>query len=293
MRKTLMHLGLTGALLLGGGCATTSKKDMTVDTNEKVNQLVNQLSPAVDNLNKTTTELDAKVETNDQNTRKLQSHLEEMQAQMDRMDKTVKSVQKVVYQSNNMTLPGSGPSVTIEPRADAPAGDVAAIGSAPAPATAPAPAAEPAAIEPISAPVPKPEAAAPAPPADGGNPKELYQQAQQRYASDDFQSAIKLFDDFLAKYPGDESAANAQFWKAKSQLRMGQMEDSIGEFLKVQKNYPNSTKVPFSLHNAAVANNKLGRNDEAARLLKQVIEKYPISPAADQARQDLKKIQGQ
>lgn len=35
-----------------------------------------------------------------------------------------------------------------------------------------------------------------------GNPKELYQAAQQRYAADDFSSAIKMFDDYLAKYPG-------------------------------------------------------------------------------------------
>ena len=51
--------------------------------------------------------------------------------------------------------------------------------------------------------------------------------------------------------------------------------------------------MPFSYHNAAVAYNKLGRNEDAAKLLQKVIDKYPISPAADQARQDLKQIKGQ
>ena len=102
-----------------------------------------------------------------------------------------------------------------------------------------------------------------------------------------------MFDDFLAKYPDDEAAANAQFWKAKSQLRVGQYEDAIKEFLKIPEKYPSSTKVPFSYHNAAVAYNKLGRNEDAAKLLQKVIDKYPISPAADQARQDLKQIKGQ
>lgn len=288
MRKTFIHAGLTASLLLAGGCATTSKKDMTVDTNEKVNQLVDQLSPAVENLNKTATELDAKVEANDQNTRKLQSNVEELQAQLDGMKRDVKSIQKVVYQQNNLTT-GEGTSVTVDP----PAGQASPAATAPA--------GEPAAMEPMqtsSAPAAPaaaaPESPAPAPEAaPAGNPKELYQAAQQRYAADDFSSAIKMFDDYLAKYPGDEAAANAQFWKAKSQLRLGNYDEAISDFLKLQKSYPNSTKVPFSLHNAAVAYNKLGRNEEAAKLLQQVIDKYPISPAADQARQDLKKIQGQ
>lgn len=295
MRKLCMTAGVSMVLLLAGGCATTSKKDLTADTNEKVSQLVDQMGA----LNKTALDLQAKQDSNDENIRKVQSNMEEMQARIDRVNRDVKSVQKIVYQQNNLTPPGGAPSgVVVEPPAGSPASDTAA----PAPAVAPP--AEPAPMEPIAAkpertvvaesnPASAPAAPVTAAPAAGGNPKELYQQAQQRYASDDFSGAIKMFDDFLSKYPEDESAANAQFWKAKSQLRLGQYDDSIKEFLSIPQRYPNSTKVPFSLHNAAVAYNKLGRNDEAAKLLQQVVDKYPISPAADQARQDLKKIKGQ
>lgn len=297
MRKTCIHLGLVASLFLLGGCATTSKGDMIENTNDKVDQLVTKIGPAVENLNQTTTELTAKVDTTDQNTRKLQSNIEEMQAQLEGMKKDVKTIQKVVYQQNNLTPAGSS-GVVIEP----PAGAAAPEGAAPAASAAPTGDADAPALEPMTTAAPAPvqtAAAAPAPtPAPttvtaGPGAKELYQQAQQRYASDDFKAAITLFDDYLAKYPGDEAAANAQFWKAKSQLRLGQYDDSVAEFMKVTKTYPNSTKVPFALHNAAVAYNKMGRNDEAAKLLQQVIDKYPISPAADQARQDLKKIQGQ
>lgn len=288
MRKTCTILGVTGMLFLLGGCATTSKRDITEDTNTKVNKLVDQLAPAVDNLNQTATELNAKVDATDQTTRKLQTNVEEMQAQLDSMKKDVKTIQKVVYQQNNLSMPGgTSTMVDVEP----PAG-------AAAPASAPAPAgdADGATLEPISAPAPAAAApaATPAPvESASGNPKEMYQQAQDRFTKEDYKGAVSMFGDFLAKYPGDEYAANAQFWKAKSQLRLDQYQDAIGEFLKVQQNYPSSTKVPFALHNAAVAYNKLGRNDDAAKLLQQVIDKYPISPAADQARRDLKQIQGQ
>lgn len=291
MRKTCIHLGVAASLLMLGGCATTSKSDMIENTNDKVEQLVTNLGPAVENLNQTTTELTAKVDNNDTNTRKLQSNIEEMQAQLEGMKRDVKTIQKVVYQQNNLTPAGSS-GVVIEPPAGAPAESSApAASDNEAPAMEPMTTATPAPVQTASAaPVPAPEPVTVSP---GAGAKELYQQAQQRYASDDFKTAIALFDDYIAKYPGDEAAANAQFWKAKSQLRLGQYDDSVAEFMKVTKLYPNSTKVPFALHNAAVAYNKMGRNDEAAKLLQQVIDKYPISPAADQARLDLKKIQGQ
>jgi len=300
MRNTCITLGLSVLLLLTGGCASDGKKSLTQDTNDKVSQVVTQL----DTLNKTTLDLQTKQDSNDENIRKVQSQMEEMQARMDGMKKDIKTVQKVVYQQNNLTMPGStGTQVNVEPPAGAPANDTAApapAASAPTPAAAAA--AAPAEMDQMSTSKPArttvaestPSSPAPvAAPAASGNPKELYQQAQQRYMSDDFAGAVKLFDDFLAKYPDDEAAANAQFWKAKSQLRVGQYEDAIKEFLKIPEKYPSSTKVPFSYHNAAVAYNKLGRNEDAAKLLQKVIDKYPISPAADQARQDLKQIKGQ
>lgn len=298
MLKSCTYLGAAALMLaLGGGCATTgtSKGEMIEDTNSKVDRLVTEMSPAVSKLNETVSTLTANVEENDVNTRKLESKLEEVQYQLDGMKKDFSKFKDVYYRQNNLTpATGTGASgVVIEP----PAGAAAPAGVE----TAPAPMgdADTAALEPITAPSPAPQTAAPAPapapapPATTGNPKELYQAAQQRYMSDDFPAAIKMFDDFIAKYPGDESAANAVFWKGKSQLRLGQYDESASAFLGLTKSYPSSTKVPFALHNAAVAYNKLGRNDEAAKLLQQVIDKYPISPAADQARIDLKKIQGQ
>lgn len=291
MLKSCTYLCVATLLMaVGGGCASTgtSKGEMIENTNSKVDRLVTELSPAVTKLNETVTGLTANVEQNDVNTRQLQSKMEEVQYQIDGMKKDLKNFKDVYYRQNNLTpATGTGASgVTIEP-------PVGAAPSAVASGDADTAALEPITVSPSPvSPAPAP-AQPPAPAATAGNPKELYQAAQQRYASDDFQTAIKLFDDFLAKYPNDESAANAQFWKGKSQLRLGQYDDSVGAFLGLTKSYPSSTKVPFALHNAAVAYNKLGRNDDAAKLLQQVIDKYPISPAADQARQDLKKIKGQ
>jgi len=139
-----MTAGVSMVLLLAGGCATTSKKDLTADTNEKVSQLVDQMGA----LNKTALDLQAKQDSNDENIRKVQSNMEEMQARIDRVNRDVKSVQKIVYQQNNLTPPGGAdkqPVVEVEPPAGSPA--PTSVSSAATPATA-----EPAPLESLSKP---------------------------------------------------------------------------------------------------------------------------------------------
>ncbi|NLF56403.1 MAG: tetratricopeptide repeat protein, partial [Candidatus Hydrogenedens sp.] len=57
--------------------------------------------------------------------------------------------------------------------------------------------------------------------------------------------------------------------------------------------FPNDTKVPFAMHNQAVAHSRLGQTAEADRLMQAVIDQYPMSPVAEQARSDLQKLRGQ
>jgi TolA-binding protein len=47
------------------------------------------------------------------------------------------------------------------------------------------------------------------------------------------------------------------------------------------------------MHNQAVAHSRLGQLPEAARLMEAVIDQYPTSQAADQARTDLRKLRGE
>ena len=123
-------------------------------------------------------------------------------------------------------------------------------------------------------------------------PEVYYQAAQRSYSGENYSQALQQFDEFLQRYPGSELSANAQFWKAKSHLKLGQYQDSISEFQRLINSHPNDTKVPYAIHNQAVAHSNLGQINEAIRLMQRVVDEYPISPAADQARADLRQLRG-
>ncbi|OQC08858.1 MAG: tol-pal system protein YbgF [Candidatus Hydrogenedentes bacterium ADurb.Bin101] len=129
--------------------------------------------------------------------------------------------------------------------------------------------------------------------AGAADPRLLYQQAQRSFANDDFSSALTQFDAFLSGNPDSDLSANAQFWKGKCQFNLSQYDDSVKSFESLRGKFPSSTKVPFAMHNQAVAHSRLGQTNEAIRLMEAVIEQYPASPAADQARADLRKLRGE
>ncbi len=75
-------------------------------------------------------------------------------------------------------------------------------------------------------------------------------------------------------------------------MNLNRYQEAIQEFEVLRNNYPNHSKIPTALQNEAVAYSRLGQNDKAIQILKELIEKYPLSAAAEQARADLQKLQG-
>jgi tol-pal system protein YbgF len=268
------------------GCATPggSQLESTVyDTHRRMVKLDNNLESSVTRLNETTAELIARVNQSDQETRQLQSMTEENQRKIEALSSVVEEMRLTLYRHFNLTPPsgystGSG-GITIED-------DLSSVQQ---------PAARPAAetqetVPPVAA--SQGASAAATPPAESayGDPKVQYQDAQKSYAREDYETALRQFTAHLAQFPEADTAGNAQFWKARCLLNLEKYQEAIQEFEKVRKNYPSSTKVPFAIHNEAVAWSRLGDTAMAEKLLQEVIENYPVSPAADQAKSDLQKL---
>jgi tol-pal system protein YbgF len=306
--KVLTVLGLA---VVVAGCATTggSQFQNTVyDTHRRVVKLEQDLGGSVTKLNETAAELTARVDQSDQATRRLQTLIEENQAQLQTIQRQLSDLMNKLYRQGGYTgttpspsaapaaggvvieAPGpSGSAQTVESPvervelevAEAPAGESVAINVSPTPAEAtPAP--------------PAPGASAPegGTGGSGGDADESYRRAQRTYANEDYAAARGQFQEFLQQHPGSELGANAQFWLGKCYLNLDQYNEAIGEFEKVRTSFPSDSKVPFAMHNEAVAYSRLGQTDRAKELLQEVVEKYPRNPAADQAQTDLKKLQG-
>ncbi|HNZ47939.1 MAG TPA: tol-pal system protein YbgF [Candidatus Hydrogenedentes bacterium] len=312
---------LPGCETMGGNQMQTTVYDM----HRRMVKLDRELDSSVSRLNESTATLIARTDQSDQQTRMLQGLLEENQAKLDALTRELASMKTTLYRHWNLTTSGApaGPpkdvsagTVTIE-GAQTPAvtpPSAPAVAPASAPAETPAPAAPPAAAQTQtgkneifdSAPLPtetltgaaqtaapvQTAAEVPQSPA-ASDPRVLYQQAQRSFANEDYNTALRQFDEYLSQNPSSDLSANALFWKGKCLYSMDRYAESIQAFEQLRTNYGTSTKVPFAMHNQAVAHSRLGQLPEAARLMEAVIDQYPTSQAADQARTDLRKLRGE
>lgn len=307
MRKRWM-ITCAAALIAGGsslfGCSTTGTKETISDTHRRVTKLGGEMDASVTKLNETTAQLNARVEQGDQEVRALKSVTEENQVRLENIDRSLRELKDFVYRQSGYTpSPGAAP-VGVPEILPPPGRTPTAAVVEPPPSSMSAPPVAPAPVEPVNpvvspvspppAPVPTAPAVAPVEPvaAASGDAKEAYQQAQRSYANENYDEALRGFDSFLQRYSDPDLRANAQFWKAKCYLSLDRFSEAITEFQRVRAEYPGSTKVPFAMHNQAVSHSRLGQTDQAIKLLQEVVSTYPATPAADQAKSDLKKLQG-
>lgn len=315
-KRALVFAVLAACILAVSGCETMggNQTQTTIyDMHRRIVKLDKDLGDSITKLNETSASLNARVEGMDQQTRSLNTTIEDSNAKINELAKEFGRFKTDYYRNTGMTpgpssMSGNSPNVnhgpvSIEPPPTAvappqtPAGGSTAMPTASGQNTlagsAPLPTGEKAA--PIAAPaVPQPaeeQASTPAP-AAGGDPKVIYGQAQKSYANNDWPTALKQFDDYLKQYPNSDQSANAQFWKAKCLLNTDKFGDAVKAFETMRSTYPTSSKIPFAMHNQAVAHSRLGQTAEAERLMQAVIDQYPMSPVAEQAKADLKKLQG-
>lgn len=284
MLRTACSLGMAvvlGACLNAG--ADNQVETLLYDTHRKVTNLNDNLDGAIKQLNESTTQLVSRVDETEVQTKQLRSMMEENQVKLDVLEKQLGELTSTIYRQFNLTAGGKA-----NPMAGPAAGDSVAIvppaGAAVAPTDPNAP------LEPATSPAP--ETAAAATPSSGAA-QAVYQQAQKVWLSDDYPGALKLFTDFLARYPDTELAGNAQYWQGRCFLKLEKYEDAVSAFQNVRTKYPeNDSKVSQAMQSQAVALSRLGRNDEAKKLLQEVVTKYPTTSAARQAESDLKKLEG-
>ena len=170
-----------------------------------------------------------------------------------------------------------------------------ASGGAPGPApmnTAPEPPATSAPINPApivrpgkpSADVPQAGGAAtPAvPPVD-----ELYKTALGDYMSAKFALASSEFGDVAKFYPDNPLAGNSFYYQGEIDYRAGRYPDAIKSYDNVINQFPDSNKVPVSRLHKGMALIALKQNDPGVRELRTLIQRFPNSPEAMQARSKL------
>jgi tol-pal system protein YbgF len=300
--KYLMAACAVALLPILTGCATGNTDNMLYDIQRRVAELDKKVDNSTGKMN---AEWQARLDSNEQQLKALETASSDNAAKLANMDAKLDKVSNSLNRSLGLSsgrVPVTEPmAIPPRPQADTepPAmssatstPSVAPLSPPPAVSAAPAATQEPGPLATI-APVAPP--ATPAMPAattaSTESAEALYQVAQKTYVGQNYAKALDEFSRYLEKYPNTDSSANAQFWKAKCLLSLEKYGDAVPEFEKVKASFPTHQKAPLAMHQEAVCYARLGQTQKAVDLLNQVIRDYPSTPAADQARQDLKRLQ--
>jgi tol-pal system protein YbgF len=136
--------------------------------------------------------------------------------------------------------------------------------------------------------------------AGGGADREVqdYEAAFRLYRAGDYPAAVERFQAFVQSHPNSDYADNALFWMGECHQKLGDFVLAAVTFERVYKEFPNGNKVPDALYRQAVALVEIGRQkgerveyESAAReVLQRILDEYPRSERADEARTQLEKL---
>lgn len=122
-------------------------------------------------------------------------------------------------------------------------------------------------------------------------PALLYKKARGLLLEENFKEAGKLFKAFATQHPDEELADNSLYWLGECCYSLKEFPKAIQTFKELVDRYPKGGKVPDALLKTAYAYLCLDDGDRAHHYLKQVVKRYPFTPAGEKAEQKLKAFQ--
>lgn len=163
--------------------------------------------------------------------------------------------------ASDLSLPPESPELNLPP-APAQAAPAATTASASAPA---------AAARPLAQTAQRGEEAA-------------YQAALKAARSGHTAEGIRLFQDFLQKYPNGKYKANADYWIGECLYAQGKYQDALSQFQNINSSYPRHHKNADALLKAGMSLTKIGDSAGAQQKYRQLLADFPNSEAAKRVR---------
>ena len=238
---------------------------------------VNRLSVNMDSLQKQLaaqqTGEGSKVDQVSGQVQALNDSMDEIKARMARLEKAVADVQSQT-QSINSVLQNSTPA----------SGQPALPASQPQSNTVPpTPAANPQAAL-----GPPPLAGRPRP-ASGNSPpvEDLYKSAYGDYIAAKYNIATAEFGDVIKNYPDNPLAGNAYYYLGEIDYRAAKYSTAAKNYDRVLEQFPDSNKIPAAHLHKGQALIAMNQNEAGVRELRALIQRFPTSPEAAQARSRL------
>ena len=129
------------------------------------------------------------------------------------------------------------------------------------------------------------QAAASAPP-----PDVLYNNALRDYNGGKPDLASQEFSDYIKFYPNTDLAGNCYFYLGELQFKGGNYPQAAQSYDQVLQNFPSGNKAASAQLKKGFALIEMGKQDDGVAELRHVVQRYPHSPEALQARDRLRKL---
>ena len=121
-------------------------------------------------------------------------------------------------------------------------------------------------------------------------PDILYNNALRDYNGAKNDLAMQEFSDYIKFYPNTDLAGNCYFYLGEIQFRQGNYQQAAQSYDQVVQNFPTGSKVASAQLKKGFSLIELGKQEDGVVELRHVIQRYPKSPEALQARERLRKL---
>jgi len=121
-------------------------------------------------------------------------------------------------------------------------------------------------------------------------PDVLYTNALRDYQSGKNDLAVQEFSDYIKFYPNTDLAGNAYFYLADIEYRQGNFQQAAKDYDQVLQNFPSGNKASAAQLKKGYALIELGQKDAGVAELRHLIQRYPRTNEATEARERLRKL---
>lgn len=121
-------------------------------------------------------------------------------------------------------------------------------------------------------------------------PDVLYTNALRDYQGGKNDLAVQEFSDYIKFYPNTDLAGNAYFYLADIEYRQGNFQQAAKDYDQVLQNFPSGNKAAAAQLKKGYALIELGQKDAGVGELRHLIQRYPRTNEATEARERLRKL---
>jgi tol-pal system protein YbgF len=121
-------------------------------------------------------------------------------------------------------------------------------------------------------------------------PDVLYNNALRDYNGGNVDLAKQEFSDYVKNYPNTDLAGNAYFYLAELDFKAGDYPNAIKGYDQVLQTFPDGSKAASAELKKGMAQIEAGQKDAGITTLRHVVQRYPRTNEATQAKDRLRKL---